>query len=61
MTPEAYWATIRALGLSGTKHKNLFQDRDKQHHFIPDPEEMDEQERADFMERLKSRLGITNH
>lgn len=65
MTSDEYRACVRAFGLTPIKPayagSTIHQDKDGMPHSIPDPEGLSEDERRDFIEILKVRLGHTNH
>jgi len=65
MTIDEYRSCIRALGLTPIKPSysgaTLHADRDGEIHRIIDPEELSPEERLDFYNLIKRRLGFTDH
>jgi len=65
VTPEEYQAAIKSLGLTPAKPSyqgaTLHRDRDGMHHSIPDPLQLSTEERADFINLVQTRMGLTHH
>jgi len=61
VTADEYRAAIKSLGLTPMKPSynggTLHQDRDRQPHVIPDPDNLEAVERHDIISMLRFRLG----
>jgi len=58
MTIEEYWAEIHQMGLTPTRFPTLFITRDKETQYVEDPALQTPAQRAETIERIKSKLGI---
>lgn len=65
MTIAEYYACLKAWGLTRRKASyegaSLYEDRDGQFTTIPDAESLSPEEREDFLEIVKTRMGIVDH
>lgn len=65
MTIDGYYACLSAWGLTKCRPSyegsTLYQTRDGDFTTIPDPESLSAEERRDFLDLVKVRMGITDH
>jgi hypothetical protein len=57
MTPKDFYAAVKNLGLTPTKHPTVFRDGEGNPYNVRSPEGMDTEERIEFIAKLKYVLG----
>jgi hypothetical protein len=60
MTVDEYYAAIRRLGLRPTKVPTVYVTSTMEYHNVPEPHHMTPEQRAETIEYLKGRLGISD-
>ncbi|NBC34066.1 MAG: hypothetical protein GVY13_15435 [Alphaproteobacteria bacterium] len=65
MTPDAYFAVLKAMGIVPAKppyqRRILCSTRDGDYIQVPDPAQLSPEEREEAIDLVKWRLGITDH
>lgn len=57
MTPERYYAAVRALGLRPSSVPNVYIDRDGMPFSVPDPGRMTPDQREDTLAKIRFLMG----
>jgi antitoxin component of RelBE/YafQ-DinJ toxin-antitoxin module len=58
MTPAAYYAAIRAMGLTPSNVPNVYLDRDRMTQSVPDPDGMTPDQREETIAFIRRQRGL---